>query len=347
MSKKIIKTVVSVMLGFVILINIPIIQVFHEESIQDHSNWMNETIDNNTNVIDIKMLGAHDAYSSDISITSDVDAYESGIASTVPGLFLKGLLVKQSKTQITDTEGLLKNGVRYLDVRLSYVDGEFYTKHGYVSTRFESVCEDIVQYLETYKGEVLILDVQHMDGLDYEVDEDYQIFYEALEDFGVTDYLYSSDNKALRDITYGDITSDKENSGVIILDKFAKITKPTYHYEQSIRSNWANDDDFIKTVSFLNEEADLVQEDSEYDTMFKVAQCVTTMQMDVQGMVNGLESWSLVERAQSFNIHLIQSDEFDNIIEQLPIIMVDYATSNKDDFVDKIMDIIIEKNKTS
>lgn len=347
MHKKIIRGVISALLLFILIINIPIIQLFHEETTIDYSNWMKENVPNEMKVTDITMLGAHDAYSSDISITSDVDAYETGIASTAPGFLLKGLLVKQSKTQITDTAGLMKNGVRYLDIRLSYSEGEFYTKHSYVSTNFKSIAEDLVEYLRSYDGELLVLDFQHIDGLDYGNDEDYHKFYDMLDTYGLEDYLYNSDNGPLSDITYGAVTNDKTQSGIVIIDKFTDSTKQTYHYDQSVRSTWADNDDFESTVSFLNEEATLVKGMTEYDNMFKVTQGVTTMQMDAEGVKNGLMSWSLVERAEDFNLYLIESEEFDTILDSLPIIMVDYANSNENGFVDEIMKKIIEKNTVS
>ncbi len=345
--KKILKWVLFLFILFFLALNVPVIEWSHSESDIDYSDWMGDTLKDDTLIIDVAMLGAHDAYSSDITITSEVDPYETGIASTLPGKLIKGFLVKQSVTQVTDTQGFMKNGVRYLDIRLSYIDGEFYTKHGYVSSNFEAICMDLTDYLSNHPSEFLILDFQHIAGLDYENDEDYQVFLEMLMESNLIDYHYNSNLQELNEITYSDITTNQTKAGVIIIDKFSKEEKETYHYDLTVRSNWADDDNFDNVVTFLNDEADLISETTEYVKMFRVAQGVTTMQMNLQGIYNGITSWSLVERAQDFNPYLTEQEEFQNIIDHLPIIMVDYANSNSQNFVNDIMDIIIEKNRES
>ncbi len=344
MTKKILIRIGILLLLFVVVINIPIITVKYEGTSDDYSNWMKENLDNEIHLVDIKMLGAHDAFSSDINYFSKVDVSADSIMRGIPGTLLKGYLVRQSVTQITDTEGLLKSGVRYFDIRLTYNEDKWVTKHNYVSSDFDKITEDIVDYLETYQGEFLILDFQHINGLDYSNDEDYQIFIDMLTDSGLFDYNYTSGTKQLGEITYGDITSDKVESNVIIIDKFTKEEKSTYYYESSIRAEWANMDDFSDTLEFLLEESNLVATSTELDNSFKIMQAVTTTQMSLSGIKNSLLSWSLIVRASHFNTYLITHDDFETINDHLPIIMVDYSNSDIDDFVDQVMTIIIEKN---
>ena len=344
MKRRTFKVTLLIILGLVIVLNIPIIQVNHQSSENDYSNWMSENIVNDINIVDIKMIGAHDAYSSEINVLSQPDEYAGSVMKGIPGTLLKGFLTKQSVTQITDTKGLLKSGVRYLDIRLTYNDEKWTTKHNFTSSDFSMVAEDLLNFLSEYDGEFLILDFQHIDGLDYDDADDYQMFIDMLEEAGLLEYNYTDELKSLGEITYNEITFNKTKSSVIIIDKFTKEGKQTYQYDQAIRSSWANDDDFDDTIDFLLEEGNLIDNSSDYDNAFVVMQAVTTMQMSLPGMVNTLKTWSLLERAADFNNYLIEHEEFPTLLNSYQIIMIDYANCNDDDFLDNMMQLVINYN---
>jgi len=343
--KRLIKTIKRsfiVLLLFIVIVNIPIITVGNKDSNNDYSNWMSENLSNDKLVVDITMLGAHDAFSSEINYFSSVDKYSADeIMKGIPGALLKGFIVRQSVTQKASPTELLESGVRYFDIRLSYTDGLWETKHNYVSGNFEGIAEEITVFLEENKGEFLILDFQHIHGIEYSSDTDYQLFYDMLEEYGILYYSYSSANKPLSEITYGDLTTDNTLSRVIIIDKFEKDNKLTFDYSQSIRASWANNDDFEETIDFLVDEANEIENLGDSINGFVVMQAVTTMQMDPVGIINSFKTWSLLERAKQFNNVLLDSEEFQDIIEIMPIVMVDY--SNYGEFNDEIMELIIQK----
>ena len=342
---KIIKRTLLALLFFILIINIPLTNLKHLETTNDYNNWMKDNLKNDTLLVETKMLGAHDAFSSEINYTSPPDVSADKIMTGLPGALLKGYLIKQSVTQKTDVNGLLKNGVRYLDIRLTYDNDTWVTKHNFVSSDFIKIADDLVTYLNTYQGEFLILDFQHIDGLDYNSDTDYQTFLKMLEDTTLLDYQYVDSNKSLGEITYQEITNNKTTSKIIIIDKFTKQNKETYSYNETIRSSWANTDNFANTVTFLNDEASYIKSTTTLDDSFKVMQAVLTTQMTPKGIVDSLVSWSLIARAEDFNNYLINNEAFDDLMEVLPIIMVDYANCNTNDFVDNIMEKIIEANK--
>lgn len=344
MKKKLFIIILLFVLVFIITINIPVIQINHQESENDYSNWMKENIVNDIDILDLKMLGAHDAFSSEINIFSKADIYSDSIMKGVTGTLLKGFLVRQSVTQIGDTQELLKSGVRYFDIRLTYEDGKWTTKHNFTSSDFSDIIEDFVKYLKEYDGEVLVLDFQHIGGLEYDSDEDYKIFYDMLEQSGLLEYNYTNELKTLGQIKYNEITLNKTQSNVIIIDKFTKEDKETYHYDKSILSNWPNNDNFEQTIQFLVEESIDVNNLGDYEDAFIVMQAVTTIQMSLPGIAKAIKTWSLVERAESFNNYLLEHEDFPVLLESYQIIMVDYANSNSKGFVDNIMEVIIDLN---
>ena len=330
-----------VLVSIIVVINIPIISINHQASNTDYSNWMSETLSDNQTIITVKMLGAHDAFSKDIKLLSQPDIKAPSIMTGASGFFIKGYSVKQSVTQTADATELLESGVRYLDVRLSLIDDEWVTKHNFVSSDFLMILEDIQTFLDENTGEFLILDFQHIDGIDYDDDNDYQLFLNMLDTSGILNYHYTSDILPLHLLTYGDVTDSGTTSSVIIIDKFTKTDKNTLHYDTSIRSSWANTDSFDVVLEFLEDEKTLVETTTD-GKQFVVMQAVTTMRMNPRGIIDSLLKWSLVERAEKFNNYLIEYESFDNLLDAMPIVMVDYA--NCGPFNDEIMTVIIDSN---
>ncbi|MBI9008963.1 MAG: hypothetical protein JEZ05_02940 [Tenericutes bacterium] len=344
-SKKLFRRLLLVFLAIVelvIIINIPIIILNHKVSDIDYSNWMAENLENEKLVVDIAMLGAHDAFTSEINILSKLDPYESnGIMQGMTGVLVKGFITKQSVTQISDANTLLKSGVRYLDIRLSYYEDKWLTKHNYLSGDFEPVATQITSFLEENSGEFLILDFQHVDGIDYSSLDDYYIFKNMLEDYGLLDYSYIVND--LSTLTYGELTNNASESRVIIISKFEDSSIEILNYEESIRSNWADSDSFDYVIDFIQEEANDI-ESTGIHNQFRVMQAVTTMQMNGSGILNAILSWSLINRAKNFNTYLIAYDQFEALLDELPIIMVDYSDMNSKEFNDNIMQIIMDFN---
>lgn len=337
---KVFLIVFLILVIFILILNIPIINLNHEATDYDYSNWMKENLESSDLVVDTAMLGAHDAFSSDINIFSDLDPYETnGLMQGVTGVLIKGFTVKQAVCQVSDAKTLLESGVRYLDIRLSYFDETWYTKHNYISSEFQSIANQMTEFLNNNDGEYLILDFQHINGLDYDSLEDYIVFKDMLDDYGLLDYAYSVND--LSTLTYGNLTNNGSESSVIIISKFANSENQVLQYDHTIISNWADSDDFEYVYQFLTEEAESVSNEF---AKLRVMQAVTTMQMNGAGVANAVANWSLIHRANNFNYYLINQEGFQDLLNDLPIIMVDYANSNSNEFNDNMMGIIIDFN---
>ncbi len=346
-SKRILKVLLVifvVLISFVLIINIPIITLSNKTNKVDYSNWMSENLENEQRLVDTSMLGAHDAFSNEINIFSKLDPYESnGIMQGFTGLLVKGFIMRQSLTQVNDAEALLSSGVRYLDVRLTYDEEIWFTKHNYLSGEFEVIANQIVDFLENNPGEFLIIDFQHVSGVSYEESDDYDTFYDMLGLFGLLDYAYMVND--LENLTYGDLTNNGTEAKVIIISKFDASDGKVLNYNSSIRSNWADSDDFEYIIDFIQEEAGVVETES-ISNSFRVMQAVSTMQMSGPGISKALTAWSLIERAKDFNAYLLEYEGFEELLEFLPIVMVDYSDTNYKEFNENIMQIIIDFNQS-
>lgn len=336
-------TVLIVIVALVVIINLPIQTFSKHISKTDYSSWMSETLSNDQKVINIAMLGAHDAFSKDIGLFSPVDEPSADdIIKSPVGFFVKGFIVRQSVTQLATAEELLNAGVRYLDIRLTYDNGDWYTKHNYIAADFLPIADQITAFLDANDGEFLILDFQHIQGLEYASATDYQTFLDMLQTTGLLDYAYPVTD--LGQLTYGDVTDNGTTSRVLILSQFESSNGDVLPYASSIRSAWANSDDYEAVVQYLETESETVVSESLMDR-FRVMQGVVTMQMNGQGILKALSTWSLVVRAEQFNDYLIHQENFISMLDTLPIVMVDNATTTFRDFNEHIMQIIMDFNQ--
>lgn len=327
------------------IVNAPWFFVSSKTTTTDYSNWMSETIDSETKIIDIAMLGAHDAFSHDIDIFSPVDNNSAdGLMQGFVGSLIKGFSIRQSKTQVVGTKELLQSGVRYLDMRLSFHESEsqYYTVHNYFSTPLEEILSELKTFLEDNPGEFIVLDMQHVYGVDYDSEEDFLEVFGYFEEAMILDYVYPDNLKPLFTVSYDDITDSKSKGGLIILSKFTEDNEYFWDYEQHVRSNWANEDDYDKIITFLDLEAESIILDSTFQDNFRIMQAVATMEMSGSGIVNSFETWSLLGRAREFNEYLLEYDNLDMLLMAMPIIMTDFTTDSNT--IEGFMELIIESN---
>lgn len=331
---------------------------------QDYSDWMLETLDGSRRVIDVAMLGAHDAMTSDISFFSKVDPLSAdSIQTGFTGALIKGFSVKQSKTQRSTTADLLLHGVRYFDVRLTYeeTEGAWYTSHSYFSRPFSEDLAAIETFLAAHPGEFVLIDIQHVYGVAYDDAEGYTGIHDLFDASGLFDRAVRDDaGMALAYLTYDDITANRTRGGVLLFSKFTTDDPYVWDYGASIRSAWPNTDAADAAFTFLAAEADLIESGdaltgnqiSGYDGVdsrqgIRVMQAVLTMQMNGSGILNAIGSWSLLAKARNFNAALIGRTEFLTWLATMPVVMVDYADSNYRFFNDELMEFIVSYNQST
>jgi hypothetical protein len=145
---------------------------------------------------------------------------------------------------------------------------------------------------------------------------------------------------------------------VILLSKFEETDTSFWSYGNSIRSAWANTDDASRLYDFLDDETAAINAKTaltgnqmsnhvgiDSTEAFRIMQGVLTMQLNGNGIIEALKSWSLLSKARNFNPELIGHDHFIIWLTAMPIIMVDYSDSNYQSFNDTVMEIIIDFNQ--
>lgn len=339
---------------FILIISLVSVELFvynpgsGKPSKSDYSNWMAENVRGDKRIVDVAMLGAHDAFSYSINHKSPLD--DRSHDNTMEGLLgtvAKNMFVRISKTQTEPIDKLLKGGVRYLDIRLSYdadyQGGGWFITHNYLGDKFESFLPDIDSFLRNNVGEVLIFDFQHIYDDRSNEGKSEKIISELttlLSNSGLLEYAYSFDAKSLSEVTYDDLTNNKTKSAIVMITKHQTSDRRFLVYENSIRSNWFNsaDDGFV--LESIENESNFIESDVELKNKFRVMQAVITL----NSLPAIIKRWSIISAAKVFNNKLAENDNFDEFLLNLPIVMVDCSVTSSNDFLDNAMEKIVSLN---
>lgn len=348
--------VVLVVLVIVIVVLIFAIAMPSKDKTQDeftkeeYSYIMEKTIHSNARVIDISMLGAHDAFTHKIDKNAEIDPHNQEM-SMLNNKTIKaiggGLMARLSKAQKSDAYTLLSRGVRYFDVRVTYHNQSWQTVHSFISAPFEEYLKDVLKFLSTTTGEIVVFDMQHV----YVGNASMEALFSFIDGIkyngkSLLDYIYyNPKEKPLSSLRYTDVT--KNGSGVVILAKTNETGDYNYEYFSSIRSIWHSTNSNAELLSLLELEIDTLRINPELaQDQFRVAQAQRTSSFAISGLPKTIKSWSLLDMGEEFNAYLIQNKkDIKSWFSYTPIIMVDYADSMEEKFNDKIMQYICEFNE--
>lgn len=310
-----------------------------------------------TKVTDIAMLGAHDAFSSKINLASKVDPAEDGIMTSrlVSSLF-KGGVVRVTRAQTVTATTLLKRGVRYFDVRVSHVDGAWYTKHALLDAPFENYIAEIYRFLRSAPSEFIVFDIQHIYLGDQTIN-DFLTYFESLtlSDSGhnLNSFLHYTSAISLADLEYFDVRGTTTGGIIILLNDDGTATgrqKGMFYHRGNgedmtsgaIRSKWHNQTKLKTMIPLIEEEANYLS--SLADTpFFRVNQAQLTPDY-LSDPLGTLLGWSLIDIAAQSNKNLLKHPNFTDWLSIMPIFMVDFANSNAGSFNTKINETIITYN---
>lgn len=316
---------------------------------KDFRTVMGDSIRGNPRVVDIAMLGAHDAFSSGITKKSAADPQETGLVSNrFLGLIGKGMFVRFSKTQKSSAFDLAVRGVRYFDVRITCEEGEWYTTHALLSEPLEIPLVQLLQFLGETEKEVVIFDMQHIYTGGKSLEELFgYIGSVKVEGKSLFDYVrYDPDAIPLGELRYETVTDG--GSGVVILAKTEQY-EGCFHYEYktSMRSIWHDKITEEEMLAGIGQEYELLSAHPDLDRdKFRVNQAQMTGSFTPAGLAATIRGWSLLSLAENFNPVLLEQPEFEQWFSALPILMVDYSDSMKMDFNDRVIEAVSEYNRS-
>ncbi|MDR3276765.1 MAG: hypothetical protein LBT11_06125 [Treponema sp.] len=311
----------------------------------DYRNIMAESILGNPALVDVAMLGAHDALSGNIRRNNpgDTDPADGAVTNNPLVRALGGgLITRLVRAQKSGAYELAVHGVRYFDIRVSWVGddsigGVWYTKHGYLSAPLEESILGLLRFLAEAGREVLVLDVQHAYTGEKTMEELLSFLFTGVSYGGRTlaDYAGYDTRRPLGELRYRDMTAS--GSQIVVLAKAPFYPGSLhYQYEGAIRSVWHNQNTDKAMLAGIEEEYRTLLASPSLDRdKFRVNQAQKT---GITGnMLGSLFSWSLLDMAARFNRVLVNHDDFSVWLTTMPIFMVDYADSMRGGFNDRVI----------
>ncbi|MGM9552216.1 MAG: hypothetical protein ACI3XA_08185 [Clostridia bacterium] len=193
----------------------------------------------NTRFISLNMLGAHNAFTSEMTDKSDAAALkqENSMGGAYGGALAPNTALPRSKAQDKDTLEMLRAGARYFDIRVSrsesnssylgvsakHTNGVMYTTHALLGGELRPILYTIAQWAETHPGEIIVLDFQEF--YDYNSGYDGNSTAQSWRDLdtlltqtGVNNYV-TIGNQSLKNVTYGDLTSNGTKAGIVLFGR--------------------------------------------------------------------------------------------------------------------------------
>ena len=307
----------------------------------DHSNIMRGTVTGDPRVVDIVMLGAHDAFTCGITKASRPNPQEIPRIVSPFLRLVKGMVARISRAQRASAYDLARRGVRYFDVRVTWDGHDFQTCHGLLAGKLEDDVRGLLRFLNETEGEVVVFDIQHV----FLKGSGWDALFAWLEGLGLLDYVRFDPSKIpLKQLTYRQ--ASQGGSGIVLLANQEQY-EGCKHYDRegAIRSNWHNTDKPDALFAAIQKEHALLCPDHDAPDWggFRVNQVVTTSQLPM-GMGRAMEAWSLLDQGTRVNAMLLQQENLTQWLGTMPIVMVDCADSMEGNFNDEIIRLIGEYN---
>lgn len=322
---------------------------------EDHSHLFLDTYyaDNNFGnvpVSRIAMLGSHDALTDGINYFSKADSTRAKVTNdnfvSNPFIFylFRGAAIRLAKTQTENIYNQLKAGTRFIDVRITEIDGEFYNSHGFVADRLDTNVELILKFLDENKGEFIVFSILKYYGDTKSFDDlcDYisKIKYNNKSLF---DYVnYDLNSKDYSEITYNDLTNNSKDGGVIFISGGYACDKYKDYFK--LNDYVLNDNckvvDYLKIDDVINKNAESLK--SYDDRYLKINQTqITPTSSEIYKVVL---NWSLISISDKHNSLVIKGNNYKKWLKSMPIYLSDNITNNKDNFNNIILKDIKELN---
>lgn len=339
--------------------------------------------DANPRVIDIAMLGAHDANTSSIKNDAPLDDSAEGILKDLIPVS-RGFQYRYAVTQAVSVENLLKQGVRFLHLKYTYFEGNWLVSHSFAGGEIRTDIMQILGFLAQNPGELLVLLFQPT----YFGDQSYDTFHNWLA--GVTlngkniyDYVYydkanvfgyvdnggtfaegecalnnSRTGTHISALRYNTVTDDGNSAGVVLLDRREKKIDynhdtPTSEYSDlfydmdfNAEHEWHNRLGEKALTECIGNTADEIAAGGEHRTKLRVNQTQAAFSTETFGdVMRALGAWSLLKFAEKHNAALVENEDFYEWLRAMPVFQVDFANSSYGDFNAKVNALIRSYNE--
>ena len=317
-----------------------------------NANYFRDIVEKNPNLKDmpitkIAIMGAHDSLSYDINYKSKPNSSQDTYSNN-PVLYntCRGFIARYSKTQMDDVYTQLECGVRYIDARVTYIDGIYYTSHGLVSGTLEKSLLQILKFLDENPGEYIFFHiVYYYPGSSSWSDLDSYISTIKYNEKSLYDYVnYDTENKTtIGQVTYNDMTAGGTKAGVMIFGSHNETSSENYKYfrlTKFVVSCWQNKADSKRMVPAIVDRCKANEGHSD-DYLFIIQ---TQLTPSFKYWFETACGWSVSDMNAKNNAKIIKNENFTEWISVMPVYLCDYSTTNYKNFNKTAMEKLKEYN---
>lgn len=324
----------------------------------------------NPRIIDIAMLGAHDANTFSLDISNGIDNKEGNDILKAIEPITAGFQYRMAVTQAVSPYRLLLQGARLLHFKYTYYDGEWYASHTIMGREFRLDVEDVLRFLDEHPGEVVLLFLQTtslgedqslqtfhdwLAGVEYNGKNIYD--YVHYDDVNVFGSMYSG-GVNIWDLRYNDVTEGGKSAGVVLFDRRDDASMTEDDGYRSVYSSYFYDIDSNASHQWHSRMGSdvLIDEINDYymelsaTRVYRWRLRVNQTQASVSAaaasdVFEDIGAWSLLKFAEKHNVALLENENFDSWLKTMPVFQVDFANSDYGDFNRRVNEKIRARNE--
>ena len=323
----------------------------------------------NPRIVDIAMLGAHDANTFSLATDNGVDhiAADGILGKIFP--VSAGLQYRFAVTQAVSPYMLLMQGARFLQFKFSLENGVWRAAHTVLGRELEKDVLDVLRFLDEHPGEVVLLLFQctneeennadcplfdeWLAGVEYKGKNlyDYAEIYvgdDALADDG----SLSETRTDITDLTYNDVTDGGKQAGIVLLQRYAELygkneyTRYFYDMDANALHRWHSRIGCSVLIDEIDDYATDLTEMRAYRFGLRVNQTQAAFSGATFGdILRDIGEWSLLKFASKYNVELLENENFSDWLKAMPIFQVDFANSDYGDFNNRVNGAIRARNE--
>lgn len=327
--------------------------------------------DANPRYVDIAVLGSHDAVTDKLSSDAPLDYHDRQNKLFVTfEKAIRGFAYRFGKTQTVGVYEQLMQGSRFLHIKCTYFEGEWYCSHAHLCGRLGDHLTEALRYLtsEDAKGEIVGFLFQTMymghgitlDDLTAYIDG-VKVNGKSIFDFTHIDcadiYDDGCGGTRIGELRYNDLTANGTEPGTVIFvrrerglflpewDGNGVLTGKCFDMDTAADHAWHSSIGKKRLLLKVHANGMRIAGDPDKKDKLRMNQSQASLAVHGIGEVfSTIFGWSLLNFARKYNIALIESEHFDEWLTHMPVFQADFVNSDYMDFNARVNELIKKHN---
>lgn len=324
--------------------------------------------DVNPRYIDLAFLGSHDSFSYLLEKNGRV---EEGVTPAMTKLMplIGNYAYRFGITQTVGIFDQLMQGARFLQIKVTFYENEWYASHTVLSGKIETHITEILRYLslEESKGETvgILFQPVYMGNHSFGDLREYiaSIRYDGKNIYDYVHYdnadeFNDGNGLSVSDIRYNDITCCGREAGVVLFERRDEhhgeawdidLHKYPYYYDldKNALHVWHQSSNTKKLEKGIEDTYIMINSTDEYENMLRINQTQACLSVkSAADLGSDITAGSLLKIAKTHNLKLIEREDFFDMLRAMPVFQIDYLTSTDENFNARVNALIREYNES-